>query len=270
MSILPVHRFFIFNGEIKPVSDFVPSENEGGVYEVLRIIRRVPLFLEDHLDRFAVSAMIAKKTIRFSNFQIKAFLHELVEKNDIEAGNVLISCKKNLKTFFIKHQYPTPEMYLAGVKCGILHAERKQPNAKVFQTSVRQRADKLMEQNGFYEVILVDHLQRVTEGSRSNVFFVRRNEIITPPAHEVLLGITRQKIISLAKSNNLRAVEEDVKWEDLKNFQAAFITGTSPKILPIKQIDEIRFDPQNKIVRQLIRSYDDLIERYRSKNTIVF
>jgi branched-chain amino acid aminotransferase len=262
MAVLPIHKFFVFNNEIKPTKDFVPAENEGGIYEVLRVVKGIPLFLEDHLERFYHSAQISGKIITYSENQIREFLKNLIEKNETNQGNVLISCKINLKAFFILHSYPTDNMYKEGVSCGILKAERENPNAKVFQTTVRQQADKMLADNGFYEVLLVDHLGKITEGSRSNVFFVKGKELITAPQNKVLLGITRQKTIRLAEKLNIQVKETEIELNDLGNYDAAFITGTSPKILPIKKIGDITFKPQNEIVRQLMKSYDDLIYNY--------
>ena len=186
MALLPVHNYFVYNEQLLPVAQFVPSENEGGIYEVLRVVKGVPLFLEEHLARFYHSAEIAKKKILFSPEQIHRSLISLIQKNRVFNGNILISCKTNLKAFFIPHKYPTGEMFKNGVKCGILKAERKHPNAKIFQTSVRERSNKLIEAKDYYEVLLVDHFGRITEGSRSNVFFVKDDELITPPGNEVL------------------------------------------------------------------------------------
>jgi branched-chain amino acid aminotransferase len=262
MAVLPIHKFFVFNDEIKPTEVFIAGENEGGIYEVLRVVNGIPLFLEDHLDRFYNSALLARKTIRFSETQISTFLKNLIDRNKVEEGNVLISCKINLKAFFVPHKYPTSEMYREGVTCGVLNAQRENPNAKVFQTTVRQRADQMLAEDGFYEVLLVDHRGRITEGSRSNVFFVRENELVTSPGNKVLLGITRQKTLQMAYDLKVPVAEREVDLNELQHFDAAFITGTSPKILPIQKIDGYAFNPHNEIVRQLMNSYDDLIGEY--------
>lgn len=262
MALLPQHKFFIFNGEVRPAEVFIPSENEGGVYEVLRVTDNIPLFLEDHLERFYLSAQLAGKTIPFQNSEIELFLHKLIKKNGVSEGNILISCKTNLKAFFIPHSYPTPEMYRDGVICGILNAERENPNAKVFQTTVRQQANQMLEEKGYYEVMLVDHLGRITEGSRSNVFFVQQNSLVTPPANQVLLGITRQKTVQLAREMMIPVEEKEVAVNELHQFEAAFITGTSPKILPIRQIDGNTFNPENTILRQLMDCFDEMSGQY--------
>lgn len=264
MALLPIHKYFIFNDKIQRIHLFVPSENEGGIYEVLRVKDGIPLFLEDHLIRFYNSAKIAGKTLRFSENQIETFLNRLIRKNNIQEGNILISCKINLKAFFISHSYPTIEMYKNGVVCGILKAERENPNAKVFQTSVRQKANNLIVEKGFYEVLLVDHQNRITEGSRSNVFFIRGNEIFTAPQNKVLLGITRQKTIDRAEKLGFKVIEKEISYADISTFQAVFITGTSPKILPLKQIENVVFDVENKLVRELMNSFDECIDEYIS------
>ncbi|KAF0234972.1 MAG: aminotransferase class [Prolixibacteraceae bacterium] len=262
MAVLPIHKYFVFNDEIRPGEVFIPGENEGGIYEVLRVVNGVPLFLEDHIDRLYNSALLARKNIRFSEPQIKTFIKNLIDRNKVLNGNVLISCNINLKAFFVPHNYPTELMYREGVSCGILKAERENPNAKVFQTTVRQRADKMLAEDGFYEVLLVDHLDRITEGSRSNIFFVKGNELVTSPGNKVLLGITRQKTLQMARDLKITITEREVDLSQLQHFDVAFITGTSPKILPIQKIEGFSFNPQNEIVRQLMKRYDDLIEEY--------
>lgn len=262
MTVLPIHNFFVFNDEIRPTEVFVAGENEGGIYEVLRVVNGIPLFLEDHLKRFYDSALLAGKTINFSETQLSTFLKNLIDKNKVSDGNVLISCKINLKAFFIAHKYPTAEMYRDGVSCGILKAERENPNAKVFQTTVRQRADQMLEESGFYEVLLVNHFGKITEGSRSNIFFVVGNEIVTSPVNKVLIGITRQKTLQMAHNLKIPVNERDVDFNELQYFDAAFITGTSPKILPIQNIHGFAFNPHNELVRKLMKSYDDLIVDY--------
>lgn len=262
MEYFPLHQYFVFNGEIKSNDQFKGFEKTGGIYEVVRVLNGVPLFLEDHLDRFFISASIAKKSIRFSPSEIAGFLRQLIWKNRVKEGNILLACKMNLKAFFIPHKYPKEEWYNTGVPCGILKAERKNPNAKVFQTPVRQQADEMMEKHGLYEVLLVDHFNRITEGSRSNVFFVKNDHLFTPPGNEVLLGITRKKTILAAQKAGISFAEKDIFMSDLPYFQAAFITGTSPKILPVSQIEEWNFDPQNRLVQQLRKNFDDLIFNY--------
>ena len=262
MTLLPTHKYFIFNGKIKPVSEFIDCENDGGIYEVIRVVKGISLFIDAHLLRFYKSAKIAEISVSYSKYELESFLKLLIQKNGINEGNLLVSFKSNLKILYIPHKYPTAKNYSEGINCGALFAERENPNAKVFQTQVRQKANKLISDNGFYEVLLIDNLGRITEGSRSNIFFVRENQIITPPGTGVLLGITRQKIIQLTKSLGFNFIEKEVLFDELSTFDALFISGTSPKILPVKQVGKTKFNPQNKILQTLIKQYNMLVNDY--------
>jgi branched-chain amino acid aminotransferase len=130
------------------------------------------------------------------------------------------------------------------------------------------QADELMEKEGYYEVLLVDHKGKVTEGSRSNVFFVAGNLLITPPGKEVLLGITRQKTIQLAAQMNIPYIEKEVFFDDINTYDAVFITGTSPKILPLSHISGREFNAQNKVVQLLLQEYEKLIRQYVSSRRV--
>lgn len=262
MALLPVYNYFIFNGTLTPVDKFIPSENEGGIYEVLRVVDGIPLFLEEHLNRLYHSAKISGKTIPASFSDIQTFLNQLIQKNGVREGNVLISCKNTLKAFFIPHNYPSIKQYTEGVRCGILHAERMNPNAKVFQTTVRKQANKLIAQKAFYEVLLVDSNNHITEGSRSNVFFIKDKRIITPKAEKVLPGITRQKTIECASELGFSFVEKELALTELPKFEAAFLTGTSPNILPVRCIEENEFSVTNEVLRKLMKQFDCMTKEY--------
>ena len=262
MALLPVHSFFSLNGVLLPKSEFVASENDGGIYEVVRVEQGIPLFWEEHMGRFYRSAEIARKTICFKPLEIAQFIADLIDKNEVYTGNILISYRKNLKAFFIPHNYPSAEQYSRGVDCGILYAERNNPNAKVFQTEVRTKANQIISEQKVYEVVLVDRENKVTEGSRSNLFFIRGEEIFTPRASNVLLGITREKALKCAQEIDVKVEEKDILLAGLSDFDAAFISGTSPKILPVKNIGASSFKTDNPVLRKLMQQYDLMIDNY--------
>jgi branched-chain amino acid aminotransferase len=261
MNYYPLHNYFILNGKLSPNTGYDEWKSRGGVYEVLRVTGGKPLFLEEHLERFYQSAYQAGIAIYFTREDIVIFLKKLIAKNDVYEGNIFLSYKNSLTAFFIPHKYPGEELYSKGVVCEILKAERENPNVKILQTDVRRQADEIMELKGVYEVILVDHLGRITEGSRTNVFFVKDDTLITPPADEVLKGITREKTIQLAKEEPLPFIERDIFLKELPSFDAMFITGTSAKILPVSCLGEYKFDPSNRIIKLLQGRYDGLIRQ---------
>ncbi|HCW74274.1 MAG TPA: aminotransferase class IV, partial [Clostridiaceae bacterium] len=79
----------------------------------------------------------------------------------------------------------------------------------------------------------------------------------TPPLKDVLGGVTRKRVLSIAKELGMEVRETPMKLENLKNVDAAFISGTSPKILPISDIDEFTYgSSKHPMVNALMTAYD--------------
>ena len=102
----------------------------------------------------------------------------------------------------------------------------------------------------------------ITEGSRSNVFFVNGNKFYTAPASKVLVGVTRTKVIECIDELDFTVIEEAVLASQTGMFDAVFLTGTSPKVLPVNSIDSIHFEVKNIFVEQLMAKYNSMIDTY--------
>ncbi len=250
-------------------SDFHNHSTSGMLYEVVRVMEGIPLFLDDHIQRLRQSVDIAG---HYGVFPEPAFFEEiifgLIKKNKRDAGNIQINIvtennEFNTYSSFIPHSYPSAEAYKKGVNTDFLFAERKTPEAKVIQKKLRQRANDMINQKSLFEVILVDKQQMVTEGSRSNIFIVHNDEIFTAPLNMVLGGITRKKTIAVLDDMNRNVIEEPWNYRRvLEHADAIFLTGTSPKIMPIASCGGVTFNVENIIVREVMKRYNVIIEEY--------
>jgi len=243
---------------------------EHSVYEVIRIVDGTALFLEDHFQRFVNSVKLQQIDFRLSFTDFKQRITELVSINKQTEGNVKFVCfvEKNERKWvasFIPHSYPSADDYKNGVATDLLFAERDNPNAKVIKKELRLLANKAIADKNLYEVLLVNQQGKITEGSRSNVFFCKSNELYTAPASLILEGITRQKVSQCVKKLEINLIEEAISVDELDGFDAAFITGTSPKVLPIRAVGNLQFNTQNKIVTSLIAEYNRMIDDYLAK-----
>jgi len=91
---------------------------------------------------------------------------------------------------------------------------------------------------GFDEILLVDEHGFIAEGPTTNVFWVNaEGELATPPAERVLLGVTRQAILEIAKDEGLVAREAPVRPEALMQAAEVFLTGTTAGVWPVASID---------------------------------
>ncbi|MGG7174158.1 aminotransferase class IV [Clostridium neonatale] len=239
--------------------------NDKVVYEVLRVIDGKPLFFEDHLERMKNSFDLINEGFLLKNDEIKEMIKDLINKEKKLCGNIKITysiIEKKLDVFFIKHSYPTDEMYDNGVKVILYFGERENPNAKIVNDNFRSRVNKEIENNNAYEAILIDRNGFITEGSRSNIFMIKNNVILTSPTKSVLPGVTRKKVIELANQLNLKVEEQEYNYKKINELDGMFISGTSPKILPISSVSDIKLNEKNSIILKLMKAYDDSINQY--------
>lgn len=261
---------FIFNDKLYNVNEFdkLYKNINPSVYEVLRIDKGIPLFLEDHFSRLRASIEIIGYALNLSIEQLSQSLSRIILENKIATCNVKIvingfdTSKPNLYIFFIESHYPEALLYTIGINTITYNAVRENPNAKVIYVEMRKNINLRLEQLKCYEALLVDTNNNVTEGSRSNLFFIKGDTVYTSKGDEVLIGITRIKIMQLCKQNGINVNEASISLMDLDTFDACFISGTSPKVLPIRKIDDLEYNTNNEVLLNIIKLYNNEIEAY--------
>lgn len=266
-------QYFIKNDQLLPVIEFENLFNPPFqyIYEVFRIVDGIPLFIEEHFNRFWHTANLVQIDPGVSRHDLLSQVYRVIEGNARGNGNMQIVfyhhvvSHPQLFVFFTPHQYPTDQQFKEGVKVVGLFAERNQPNAKVMDTGLRNAANNLKSEEQAYEILLLNKEGFITEGSRSNVFFIKGNTLITPPLGTVLPGVTRRHIIELARANSIDFCEEYVHQSDLTHMEAVFISGTSRQVLPVKAIDEIEFKTTHPMMRMLQELFLNEVQNYISE-----
>jgi branched-chain amino acid aminotransferase len=264
--------WFVLNGNIFSAANFkLPEFSEIVLYEVIRVIDGVPIFLEDHLERLINSAKLKKVDHRIDKKIFVSEIDSLIKINQNIDGNIRYSLyfyKNEIlrNAHYSKHEYPSSFMYENGVKLKSLKIERPEPNIKTIHSEIKDKTDTMLIDKSIYEIVLVGSNGIVTEGSRSNLFFIKNEILYTSPSKDVLIGITRERIISLCKKNNIIVKETPIPSYTLDQYDACFISGTSPKILPIYEIDNIKYAINNALLIKLINIYNKEIEDYIIQN----
>ncbi len=264
---------YFINGSLSESSGFNPSlvyEGES-LYEVIRISGSVPLFFEDHMLRLQSSAGIRKREMLATGTEISGLVRKLIAANGLTSGNIKIVFNYNCggRTFliyFIETQYPDREMYVNGVDTILFHAERSEPGAKVFNQHLRSSIYQHLIRKGAYEALLVNNSGCITEGSRSNLFFVKDGGLITAPDNVVLAGITRQHIISISSDEGLKTDFRSLNISELPVIDAIFISGTSPHILPVRSVENFTFNVNDPVISLLSGKFRSLVNKYIEEN----
>jgi branched-chain amino acid aminotransferase len=265
--------FFIANETLKNTCEFIPShfDAEDFAYEVIRVIEGKPLFLVDHLERLSASCVRANIVLPITLSALKQQLKVLIEVNKVANGNIkiMIADKSSEHPFwmaiwFIPASYPSAEDYRDGVKTALFDWKREAPQLKIHRPAYKQAVNEAIKQQDVYELLLVND-GRITEGSRSTVIFIRGNHIITRPKELILEGVTRKKDVELCVSNSLHLIEKALEVNELPTIDAAFLTGTSPKVLPISVI--LGYPPlktDHVLLHKISEIYEKLLLQYHS------
>ena len=166
-------------------------------------------------------------------------------------------------TYFIEPESLSREEYTRGIHTILFQGERPKPHLKTIGSSFRDRVETARARTGAYEALLVDDQGNISEGSRSNIFFLKNGLLLTPPAQTVLLGVTRKHVMNLCKSMKLQVMEELLHRREISSISGAFITGTTVDIAPIRSIDDHTIPSmENLQIQDIMRLYSDEVNAY--------
>ena len=123
--------------------------------------------------------------------------------------------------------------------------------------------------NGFDEAIMLDERGHVSEGSGENIFIVEGDKLITPPpASNILVGITRQTVITLAREElGIETIEREIDRSELYATEECFMTGTAAHVTPVVELDRrpIGEGKMGPVTARLVKLYFEVIKGKSSK-----
>jgi branched-chain amino acid aminotransferase len=138
---------------------------------------------------------------------------------------------------------PPASAYRDGVSCRIVEVRHDAPEApdttaKTGAHLANVLAVREARAAGAHEALLLDRDGFVTEGASSNLFAVCEGRLETPPLEVgILAGVTRERVLELARAEGLLVRERALRPEDLARADELFITSTAREILPVTALD---------------------------------
>jgi len=258
---------FILNGELLPSDQFDNSLVYEGdsIYEVIRMIKGNPVFFHDHMERLESSIRIRQKEPIAKMGDLRKDIINLVKTEKRKDINLKIvfnynQDSNNYLIYFIEPIYPSEEQYKKGVKGILFYAERKNPESKVINHKLRSSIYHKLILEGGYEALLVNEENLITEGSRSNIFFLKGDTLTTAPDDKILNGITRKYILDICQKHSIKVKFMCVPVDSIQDYDAAFMTGTSPMVLQFYCIGDIYFNIRIALIENLRRLYFEKAE----------
>ncbi|KSU85284.1 MULTISPECIES: D-amino-acid transaminase [Fictibacillus] len=251
-----------------------------GIYEVVYIYGGEPFSLNEHFRRFEESAQKLDMKLPYSIEQIKEKTAELIKANNIHNGIVYIQMTRGasprahlferesacLITGFARKMDPPAEAQEKGIKTYLT------PDIRWLRCDIKSLN---LLGNTMAKRIAADHscgeaLQHreglCTEGSSSNLYIVKHNEVRTHPATNLILnGITRQHILEIAGEEGIAVNEEPFTTEELQAADEVFISSTTMEIAPVISVegDVQATYPIGPVTRRLQEKLKDRIKQHR-------
>lgn len=213
------------------------------IFDFFRTVDFKPVFLDAYLDRFITSAQKMHLPLNFDKKELDEIVLALIDRNQLAQGgirmlltggisdNAFSPTKGNLFVFCEELKMPGAEKYERGVKLLSVEYVRPLPGIKTTNYTLPVWLSAGWSEQAAEDVIY--HCNGVvSESSRSNIFMVKDGEVVTPKSN-ILLGVTRKQVLSLADQAQVR----DISLTEILNADEVFMTSTTKRILPVNQID---------------------------------
>jgi branched-chain amino acid aminotransferase len=252
-----------FNGKFVPKHEARTSVYDhgflygDGVFEGIRAYNGRVFRLEAHVDRMYDSAKAIDLKVPLSKKEMISAIIETLKKNNLNDAYIRpIVTRGDGDLGLDPRKCKTPNVIIITESWGAMYGDLYEKGLTAITVGVRRNAPEALPPNiksmnylnnilakieanvkGGDEAIMFDVNGNISEGSGDNIFVVKNNKIITPPALNNLRGITRASAIELAEKNGMKVAETNIGLFDIYTADEVFVTGTAAEIAPVTKID---------------------------------
>ena len=225
-------------------------------YEVIAIIDGRPVDSTWHAERLERSLGELGIPVPMSRAALSSVLSEVARRNRVQEGIVYLQVGRGAAPR--DHAFPAdpaPSVVATarrgrpaggpaladGVRVITMEDQRwRRRDIKSVSLLPNVLAKQAAAEAGAFEAWQVDPQGRVTEGASSNAWIVERDgAVVTRPAsRDILAGITRRRLIALAREAGMKVVERAFTVERARAAREAFLTSTSAFVVPVVRIDD--------------------------------
>jgi branched-chain amino acid aminotransferase len=257
-----------------------------GVWEGIRLHKSKLVFIEDHLDRLYASAAGISLNIHFSKERIIDEINKVLDKNKMN-DNIHIRLVVSRGDKITPYQNPNanvgpinlviipeykktdPNTYINGVNIG------RVPNIRPNESILSPHFNTLSKLNcilasieanklGYDEGIMNDLNGNISTCNSTNLFFIKNKKVLTSSGEYCLKGITRGKTILLCNKNNIECEQTNFTFEDIRDCDEAFVTGTFAGIIPVSKLEDrsLKSTSSDSLVNKIRMLYNKEIQDY--------
>lgn len=229
-----------------------------GVWEGLRVYNGKIFALDEHLERLQNSAHAMAFEKVPENEEIKQAIFETLKANGMrDETHIRLTLSRGKKVT----SYMSPEVNKYGPTLIVLaewkppiHHEKK--GLRLITSSIRRNPPQCIDSKihhnnlinnilakieanaaGVDGAVMMDIEGYVSEVNATNIFFVKKEKVLTPYADSCLPGITRQIVIDLCQENEIPVAEKRISMTEMYTADECFTTGTMGELVPAVEID---------------------------------
>ncbi len=257
-----------------------------GVWEGIRLHKSKLVFIRDHLDRLYTSAKGISLNIGYTKEEMINQINRVLEKNNMEDDvhiRLVVSRGDKITPYqnpnanvgpvnlviIPEYKKTNPNTYTQGVSIG------RVPNIRPNENILSPHYNTLSKLNcilasieanklGYDEGIMNDMNGNISTCNSTNLFFIKNDIVLTSTGKYCLNGITRGKAISVCNNNKIECSEINFTFEDIKECNEAFVTGTFAGIIPVSHLEGRKLESTNSdsLVNKIRMLYNQKIQDY--------
>ena len=214
--------------------------------------------LEEHTERLFNSTRILGMKIPYDSITLNQAQREVITRNSLKSAYIRPMCFYGSEGMGLRADNLKVHTMIAAWEWGSYLGEDNMKNGIRIRTSsyVRHPAHPSLSgaktngnyinsmmalkealDHGFDEALMLDIDGYVSEGSGENIFVIKDGIIFTPHLTSALPGITRDTIVTLAKSLGYEIIEKKLSCDEIYASDEAFFTGTAAEVTPIRDLD---------------------------------
>jgi branched-chain amino acid aminotransferase len=252
------------NGVISAPEDAcIPAMDHGflfgdSVYEVVRTLDGLPVAWPAHFERLSASAASLYMDLPWTRAQMGERIVETIAATGLPECTVRMVVTRGpgpmsllpdacdgprLVVYVLPLRLPPEEHLTNGIRISVPSRLRNDSRALAPAAKTGNYLNNLLalveaRRAGGTDAVMVNTSGHVTEGTTSNVFWVRGGVVRTASLDcGILSGITRHELLAEMRADGLTVEEGGFPLEDLTGADEAFLTGTVRGVTPVVDID---------------------------------
>lgn len=224
-----------------------------GAFETIAVENGMPQFLSQHYRRLLSALEFLNLTVDFHQIEEKVKL-ALTDK-EMQKGRKVLKItvsEKNILVTTRNNNYQKCD-YEKGFVTALSNVRRNETSPFTYHKTLNYGdcilEKRLAKEMGIQEPVFLNTKGQIAEGATTNVFFVKNQQLISPPVScGMLPGIMREYLYSAYPIK-----EQIIMPEDIEKFDEMFLTNSLLGIMPVRKL-ESHFFPSMDMGRKLLKA----------------